>query len=353
MMRRIPPVWKSSLRVQVGQRIRTCVLAVISLSLLGSCGSGNQARSASGTGDGPGTAGVQVASATDAFSNPSEIAATMNLLASDELQGRETGSEGIEQAAVFLEGRLKDHGISPYFQSYRDTLSNSRDVAYNIVGVLEGSDPKLKKEFLVIGAHYDHIGVVPEKDGDGIANGANDNASGTATVLELARYFGSHGPPRRSIIFAFFSAEEKGLLGSKHLAGVLKEQGLDLYAMLNFEMTGGPLEDKGYLTYLTGFRRSNLAEVCNAYGGADLVGFLPAAGEYNLFERSDNYAFFEEFGVPAHTFSTFDFENYDYYHQPGDEVSRLDLDHMASLVNRMIPAIQGIANRAERQITAK
>ena len=293
--------------------------------------------------------GKEVAS----FSDVGIVKAQMQFLASDELKGRDTGSEGIESAAVFLEEQLAEYGIQPYFTSYRDTLENSKEVAYNIVGYLEGSDPKLKSEFIVIGAHYDHIGIVALKNGDGIANGANDNASGTITVLELARYFGSHKPPARSLIFAFFSAEERGLLGSKHLASKLKERDLDLYTMLNFEMTGVPMTGRKYLIYITGYQRSNLAEVVNGYGGDDLVGYLPAAKEYNLFQRSDNYAFYQEFGVPSHTFSTFDFENYQYYHQPGDEASRMDFQHMTRVVNRVIPAIQGVANEAEQKISAQ
>ena len=285
-----------------------------------------------------------------AFSDSIGIGIAMNILASDELKGRDTGSEGIEKAAVYLEEQLASYGIQPYFETFRDTLVNSKEVAYNIVGILQGTDPNLKDELILIGAHYDHIGIVPGKNGDGIANGANDNASGTSTVLELARYFGANRS-RRSLVFAFFSAEERGLLGSKHLAHVLKEQGIDLYAMLNFEMTGVPME-KPYLMYMTGYNKSNLAEICNNYGGEDLVGFLPTASEYNLFQRSDNYAFYEEFKVPSHTFSTFDFENYAYYHQPGDEPSRMDFGHMANLVNRFIPAISGIVNADRREITS-
>ena len=319
--------------------------------LLASCGAPRNTDQTKGTGKGQ-TVTEQTAMAGPlVFSDSTGMGIAMNILASDELQGRDTGSEGIEKAAVFLEQRLASYGIDPYFETYRDTLANSREVAFNIVGVLEGTDAGLKDEFIVIGAHYDHIGIVPVKDGDGIANGANDNASGTSTVLELARYFGANAP-RRSLIFALFSAEERGLLGSKHLARVLKEQEMDLYAMLNFEMTGVPM-GKSYLMYLTGYNKSNLAEICNKYGGEDLVGYLPTASEYNLFQRSDNYAFYEEFKVPSHTFSTFDFENYAFYHQPGDEASRMDFGHMANLVNRMIPAISGIANADRREITSK
>ncbi|MCO5725183.1 M20/M25/M40 family metallo-hydrolase [Robiginitalea marina] len=318
-------------------------IALLAL-VLGSCG----ALKSSGTGsDRPGPEAV---AGKPAESDSSRISTMMHFLASDELQGRDTGSEGIERAAAYLEAKMREFGISPYFQTYRDTLSNSKEVAYNIVGVLEGSDPELKDEYLVIGAHYDHIGLLPPKDGDAIANGANDNASGTSTVLELARILSGQGAPRRSLIFAFFSAEERGLLGSRHLARVLKERGIDLYAMLNFEMTGVPMSGRDYLVYLTGFERSNLAGICNAYGGADLVGFLETAREYNLFQRSDNYAFFEEFNVPSHTFSTFDFQNYAYYHQAGDEASRMDFVHMAALVNRMAPVIRSIADAGEREI---
>lgn len=291
--------------------------------------------------------------ANNAHSDSVGMRTLMYFLASDELKGRETGSEGIELAATFLEVKLKSYGIKPYFSSYRDTLENSKDLAYNIVGVLEGSDPDLRDEYVVIGAHYDHIGIVSLKDGDGIANGANDNASGTSTVLELARFFGQDKPPARSLIFAFFSAEERGLLGSVHLAKSLKEQRIELYTMLNFEMTGVPMKGKDHLVYLTGYDKSNLAEICNAYAGENLVGFLPTAKEYNLFQRSDNYSFYLEFRVPSHTFSSFDFKNYAYYHQPGDEVSEMDYHHMAEFVNRMIPVVHGIANAKDRQIISK
>lgn len=277
----------------------------------------------------------------------------VSYLASDDLKGRDTGSEGIEKAAVYLEEALEHYGVRPYFETYRDRLSNTSAEAYNVVGVIEGTDPVLKNEYILIGAHYDHIGVVPAKEGDEIANGANDNASGTSTVLELARYFGKHKGAKRSLVFAFFSAEEKGLLGSKHLAQKIKDSGVDLYAMLNFEMTGVPMQGKDYLLYLTGYEKSNLPEIANAYGGADLVGLLPKAQEFNLFQRSDNYAFWEVFGVPSHTFSTFDFENYAFYHQPGDEADLMDYEHLAEVVRRVIPVIEGMANSPTRELKLK
>jgi len=284
------------------------------------------------------------------FSNTDAVGEVMNFLASDDLKGRDSGSPGIEKAAVFIEKIFKESSLKPYFISYRDTLSNYEKPAYNIVGVLEGTDDQLKNEFIVIGAHYDHIGTRSPINGDAIANGANDNAAGTTTVLELARYFGNAKTNKRSLVFALFSAEEKGLLGSKHLAKKLKEQEFKLYTMFNFEMVGVPLVDKDYLVYASGYERSNMADICNGYAKENLVGFLPTAKEFNLFMRSDNYPFHNEFAVPSQTFSTFDFTNFDHYHKVGDEASLMDFEHMATVVNKFIPVIEGIANAAQQEI---
>lgn len=284
------------------------------------------------------------------FTDAERIGEMMNYLASNDLKGREAGSEGIEMAAKYIENYFKSYGLKPYFETYRDTLSNFKKTSYNIVGVIEGNDPDLKDEFILIGAHYDHIGTIEPENGDYIANGANDNASGTSTVLEMARYFGTQKTNERSLIFALFSAEEKGLLGSKHLAKKLKEQDLNLYTMLNFEMTGVPLKGKDYFMYITGYDMSNLAEVSNTYAEENLVGFLPTAKEFNLYQRSDNYPFHEEFGVPSHTFCTFDFTNFNHYHKVGDEPDLMDFGHMATLVNKTIPVIEDIANAATQEI---
>lgn len=284
------------------------------------------------------------------FTSPVEVGELMSFLASDELQGRDSGSEGIAKAASFIEGILQESRVKPYFVSYRDTLSNFNKVAYNVVGVLEGGDANLKNEYIVLGAHYDHIGIISPEGGDEIANGANDNASGTSMLLELARYFGETRSNKRSIVFAFFSAEEKGLLGSRHLAKRLKGEGLDLYAMLNYEMVGVPMVDKDYLLYLTGYELSNLAEITNKYAGGKIAGFLPKAKGFNLFRRSDNYPFHQEFNVPSQTYSTFDFTNFDHYHKVGDETDKMDYGHMAEIINKMIPVVEGIANAPKKEI---
>jgi Zn-dependent M28 family amino/carboxypeptidase len=284
------------------------------------------------------------------FSNATIIGTHMNFLASDALKGRDTGSEGIDLAASYLIKNLEMNNIGSYYNAYQDTLYNYESPAYNIVGVLQGNDPLLKKEVVLVGAHYDHIGVLKTQTGDSIANGANDNATGTATVIELARYFAKAMVNKRTMIFAFFSAEEKGLKGSAHLAKKMKEEGVDLYTVLNFEMTGVPMTDKDYLVYATGFNMSNLATVSNEYASEKIVGFLPTAEGYNLFKRSDNYPFYEVFKIPAHTFSTFDFTNFDHYHGVGDEATIMDFSHMAQVVNKMIPVVQGITNADTKEI---
>ena len=294
------------------------------------------------------------------FTNAIKVGFIMNFLASDELQGRDTGSEGIEMAADFIEMAFVKNGVQPYFESYRDTITDfksSRDTisnfegpAYNLVGVVEGNDSILKKEYIIVGAHYDHLGIIQAENGDEIANGANDNASGTTTVLELARYFGTSKSNKRSIIFALFSAEEKGLVGSRHLAQKIKEQNIDLYTVLNYEMVGVPLVDAAYLMGLTGHEMSNLAEIANSYSDETYAGFFPKEKEFNLFARSDNYPFHEVFNVPSQTFFSFDFTNFDYYHKVGDETSEMDYGHMANIVNKSIPVIEGIANASSKEI---
>ncbi|WP_340066144.1 M28 family metallopeptidase [Ascidiimonas aurantiaca] len=278
------------------------------------------------------------------------VTTIMNYLASDDLEGRDTGTKGIELAATYIEDIFKENGVMPYFETYKDTLSNFKKVAYNVVGVVEGNDPKLKDEFIVIGAHYDHIGFAKNVNGDSIANGANDNASGTTAVVEIAKYFGKQKSNKRSLLFVLFSAEEKGLLGSYHLAKKLKAQNFSLYTMVNFEMVGVPLTGKDYLAYVTGYEKSNMAEKFNEYTGKKTLGYLPTAKEYNLFQRSDNYPFYQEFKVPSQTICTFDFTNFDYYHHVDDEVGQMNMAHIAYLTNEIIPALEKMAGTRKQEI---
>lgn len=276
---------------------------------------------------------------------------TVSFLASDALKGRNTGSEGIEMAAQYIEDKFKAYGVNPYFETYRDAFMAKDRKASNIVGLVEGQDPELKNEVIIIGAHYDHIGIRSKiVDNDSIANGANDNAAGTSAVIVLAKYFATKKNNKRSLMFVLFSAEEMGLLGSKHLASRLKEQDINLYTMINFEMIGVPFTDRDYVAFVSGYDLSNMANKINEYVGSNLIGFSEVAKRYNLFKASDNYAFYKEFGLPCQTISSCDLSNYDYYHHVDDETDKLDYKHMAHLVNAVIPAIEKMSNTVTKEI---
>lgn len=279
----------------------------------------------------------------------SSVANTLEYLSSDDLKGRATGTAGIEQAATYIEDEFEAHGLKPYFRSYRDTFEVEGVTGYNMVALKEGTDPALKDEYIIIGGHYDHVGFARKVGMDSIANGANDNAAGTAAVLELARYF-SNRDTKRSLLFTLFSAEEMGLIGAKHLAGKLNAAPLDLYVMFNIEMIGVPMKNNDYMAYLTGYNKSNLAEKFNRYAGKEVLGFLPEAEKFRLFERSDNHPFYQEFNVPAQTISTFDFSNYDYYHHVKDEFEHMDTAHMTELIEAIAPGLTEMANSPEREI---
>lgn len=277
----------------------------------------------------------------------------MEFLASDELGGRETGSEGLEKAAVYIEDFFKKHNIKPYFKTYRDSFKLDDIIGYNVVGVIEGNDPNLKNEYVILGGHYDHIGNGKEVDGDKIANGANDDASGTIAAMEIGRYFAKTKSNKRSVLITMYDAEEKGLKGSAHLAKRLKDEGMNAYTMINFEMIGVPRAEDKSMSYMSGYDNSNFAQTLNRYAGSEIVGFFPKAKEFNLFKRSDNYPFFNELKIPAHAISTFDFTNFEYYHHVDDEADKMDYEHMASFVNKIIPALKGMINAPTKEVTLK
>ena len=130
---------------------------------------------------------------------------------------------------------------------------------------------------------------------------------------------------------ALFADEEKGLKGAYHLAERMKKEQVDLAYMVNFEMLGITLTTGANQVYMTGYNLSDMADKMNAFS-PNFVQYLPQAKEYNLFRRSDNYAFYEAFGVPAQTLSTFDFKNYDHYHKSGDEAEKMEVENMNTVI---------------------
>ena len=280
----------------------------------------------------------------------SDLQEIVSVLSADQLTGRKAGTTGIEQAAIYLENELHSYTNTDDIKVYRDSFKGSDFDASNVFSFIPGTDSKLQDEVIIIGAHYDHIGKSKSEGVDTIANGANDNASGVSAALAIAKHFSQTRNNKRSILIALFSAEEFGLLGSKHLASNLLAQETQVYCMINFEMIGVPMQNAPYQAYITGFESSTMAQVINAHSDMNLLGFLPKAKEYNLFKRSDNYPIFDKFSVPAQTISTFDFSNYEYYHDVGDEADQLDYQHMADLINNLIPAIEKISQSKDLEI---
>ena len=287
---------------------------------------------------------------TAQVSNIKDLNTHLNYISSDELNGRLTGTKGIDKAATYISKYFKSIGLKPYYETFRDTFYiKKQTVAYNVIGQIEGNDPLFKNEPIIIGAHYDHIGNSKAVDGDSIANGANDNASGSVAVMQLA-YALKDSKPKRPILFVLFDAEEQGLLGSTYLAEKLKSEDVNPYAIFNIEMVGVSMRDKPKQAYLTGYDKSNFAKIFNEYANEEALIFSPQAKDYQLFKRSDNYPFFQSFEIPAHSVSTFDFTNYNYYHHVDDEAELLDTEHIQSLVNVWAEPLLKIANHSEKII---
>ncbi|NQV73563.1 M20/M25/M40 family metallo-hydrolase [bacterium] len=197
----------------------------------------------------------------------------------------------------------------------------------NVAGMLEG---KRKNEIVVFSAHYDHLGIQSGAEADSIANGANDDASGTTAVIELAKYFASMGKPERTIYFVAFTAEESGGYGSRHFSEQVNPD--EIVAMFNIEMIGKPAVEGPNTAWITGFDRSDFGTILQeAVEGTVFSFYADPYPDQNLFYRSDN-ATLARLGVPAHSISTTPIDVDPDYHQVSDEVSTLDLDHLTNTI---------------------
>lgn len=326
----------------------------------------------------------------------------LSFLASDLLEGRNTPSKGLDIAAEYVAAQFRRAGLEPagdagaksYFQTSEWTLTEVTDRfatltadegkqrlragreqlrAYgidvspppasaelqagaaqnrpvvrlrNVVGVLRGSDPALKETYVIVSGHYDHIGVRPEGEGDRISNGANDDGSGTVSVIELASAMASmKRRPKRSLVFIAWFGEEKGLQGSRYY-GRHPLFPLDkTVAMVNLEHMGRTDDSEGAQlssATMTGFDFTDLGPIFRAAG--EKTGIRVYKHEKNsdaFFPRSDNQALADA-GVPAHTICVaFVFPD---YHGVGDHWDKVDYENMAR-VDRMIGlALLSIAN---------
>jgi len=221
----------------------------------------------------------------------------------------------------------------------------------NVVGYVKGTDPEVNDEYILLTAHYDHLGAgmtngrgaTPE---DTIFNGAGDNAMGTVAVMGAAKAFAEH-PARRSVIFLAVTGEEKGLLGSRYFAN---HPVVPLHQIIfNLNNDGGGMADTGYVNIL-GITRTGAEELitsaCNQFG---LDVNTDPAFEF-LFNASDNVNFARK-GIPAPTFSpgfkTFDQNTPKHYHRPSDEAGTIDYEYYTKFVRAYARAARNIANATE------
>ncbi len=267
-----------------------------------------------------------------------EIRHHCEFLASDALEGRETGSRGGQAAGDYIVAHLRKHKVRPagmegdYYQPFPP---NSR----NILCRLDGSDPSLAKEYVIVCAHYDHVGFGSARNSRGpigyIHNGADDNASGTAALLELIDAFTSlDTAPRRSIVFVFWDAEEQGLLGSEYWcqAPTLPFEGVKL--VFNIDMVGR--------------LRDNRAEVLGTRTAPGLRGLIAANNSespvlmtfsWDNRRDSDHYPFFTR-QIPY--LMIFTGKHAD-YHTPYDDVDKLNNEGIERITRLLFRTVHAAA----------
>jgi Zn-dependent M28 family amino/carboxypeptidase len=206
----------------------------------------------------------------------------------------------------------------------------------NLVGWVEGTDPELKDEYILFGAHHDHVGMRGDT-GDVVFNGADDNATGTTAILALARYFAQAGVSRRSLVFATFTAEEKGMVGSRHLAGNLPIPSGKLVAMVNFEMIGKPAADGSSSLMILGPEHSTLDEIFRAaLDPASPVTLVdPLEHQVRYYNGSDNRSFDAAGHVTTTLASPLSTDD-PYYHRPNDHVEHLNVDYMTKVIRAVV-----------------
>lgn len=297
-----------------------------------------------------------------------DVRRVLSALADDSMEGRRTASAGELRAARFVVSEMKAIGLTPAGDSgfiqrvplaavagrrgsegYRlqsswaglDTIpAERRREGHNVIGILPGSDPALRDEYILVDAHLDHLGIGRPLDGDSIYNGADDDASGVTAVLEIARALAAGPGVGRSVIFAATTGEEMGLLGTRwYIAHPVRP--LDqLAGNLEIEMIGRPdsLAGGPGRGWLTGYERSTMGDSLAAEG----IPIVPdPRPDQHFFERSDNIAF-ARLGIPAHTLSSFNLHGD--YHRQSDDVSKVDFAHMTAVIAAAVDAVRILAD---------
>ena len=276
-------------------------------------------------------------------------------LADDRLEGRATGSAGNDSAAAWLARRHLALGLRPlavegYLQRF---VARSAQMAHegqgsglptqNVVALVPGRDPSLRGEYVVIGAHFDHLGrstsgALDPEARDAVRNGADDNASGTAAVLELARLFSAR-PARRSIVVAHFTGEELGLLGSQWFVDHPPMPLDSVVAMVNFDMVGRLRNDK-----LIVYGVATARELPGIVEAANQAPRLAISAVGDGFGPSDHSSFYAK-GIPVLHFFT---DLHDDYHRASDDVERINAAGTARVVAVAERVVRDIADRPSR-----
>jgi len=210
----------------------------------------------------------------------------------------------------------------------------------NVVGCLPGQNPARAAEKVIFSGHYDHLGIIKPVAGDSIANGADDDASGTTAVVALAEYFKKQGNNARALVFVAFTAEEIGGFGARYFSKQLDPK--ELMAMFNIEMIGKLAKFGPKTAFITGYDKSDFGKLLQAnLRGTDFKFEPDPYPEQNLFYRSDN-ATLAKLGVPAHTISTDQIPTDKLYHSVDDEVSSLNVKNMTDVISAIARSATGI-----------
>jgi hypothetical protein len=290
----------------------------------------------------------------------------LSFIASDALEGRGTPSRGLDLAAEYIAAQFRRAGLEPaadggYFQSVtiaelgaagaRIIRRLGPDAASatvrNVAGILRGSDPALADTYVILSAHYDHVGVA-ESGEDRIYNGANDDGSGTVSVIEVAAALAGMNPhPKRSILFLAFFGEESGLAGSRYYSEHPLAPPAKTIAHLNLEQVGRTDASNGpqlRSANLTGWDFSNLpAILADAAAPSGVRIWKDGAGSDPFFSRSDN-APLAALGIPAHTLSVaYEFPD---YHKATDHWDKIDYENMAAVARAVALGLMRLASDA-------
>ena len=274
-------------------------------------------------------------------------------LASDKLGGRSAGSKGDILARDYMVDLFEKSSSSVTIQEF-EVITNRRTqetaITYNVIGVLPGNDPELKDEFVIVGGHYDTTPNPPKARRlffDNINNGADDNASGTAMVLELFEKYASTNSHKRTLVFILFGGEELGLLGSKHYAENPTINLDKVQLMVNLDMIGRLDEDKN--VYLGGVPTAyGLDKAIKPFIESSKLNVTSyqhtASGVRSLFSRSDHYNFYKK-DVPSLFFFTGIHKD---YHTPRDEANLVNYEGLKLISDLAEKVIDNAANRNDR-----